>query len=76
MAKRKIRATTGDVKIRTQAVGLEGGTFYAATGRVIEGEEAALKKLMESHAPGTFEWVDEVKSSAPKTSAKGSGGKG
>lgn len=73
MATRKIRAMTGHVKIQTQAVGLEGGTFYAATGRVIEGEEAALKKLMESHAPDTFEWVEDEK---PKTSAKGSGGKG
>ena len=75
MAKRKIRAT-GQAKIQTQAVGLEGATFYAAAGRVIEGDEAALRKLMASHAEGAFEWVDDEKSSTPKTMAKGSGGKG
>jgi len=74
MAKRKIRAT-GLAKIQTQAVGLEGPTFYAAAGRVIEGDEAALRKLME-RSPDTFEWVEDEKSSPPKTTGGKSSGKG
>ena len=70
MARRKVRAT-GHAKVLTQAIGLEGATFYAAAGQVIEGEEAALKKLME--LSGSFEWVDDAPKPAKKSTGKGPG---
>ena len=66
--KRKIRATRF-AKVQTQAVGLEGPVFYAKVGEVIEGDEAALAKMMERSS--SFEWVEEVPTK--KQTAKKSG---
>ena len=69
MAKRKIRATRF-AKVLTQAIGLEGSPFYAKVGEIIEGDEAALAKMMERSA--SFEWVEDTKP-AKKSTGKGSG---
>ena len=69
MGKRKIRATRF-AKVLTQAVGLEGPPFYAKVGEVIEGDEAALAKMMQRSS--SFEWVED----APKTQSAKKSGKG